>query len=133
VEAVDGKIVFTKGDKVETEKLDSSWAVGPTIVPMLARRWDEVMRGDRLKIRLASWERQETIGFELFKDRVENGHVFVKMKPSNFLISALVNPIYFEMPADGKSLFSSLGRVVPKRLEGSKLKDLDAEVVYEFK
>lgn len=137
VEVAEGKLVFTKDGKTESEKLAPNWAVGPVIVPLLTRRWEEVMRGDTIPIRLASWERQETVGFELLKDRVENGRVFVKMKPSSFVISMLVKPIFFEMPADGKSVLSVVGRVLPKVQEGSKdspkFKDLDAEVVYTIK
>ena len=133
VESVGSELVFTRDGKVEKEKLPPNWVVGPAIVPLLASRWETVLQGEHIPVRLASWERQETIGFELFKDRVEGDRIFVKMKPSNFLISALVSPIYFEMPSDGRTVFSVVGRVLPKRQDGSKLKDLDAEVVYQIK
>ncbi len=143
VEVLDGKLVFTRrklsepasASSVRKEDLVSNWAVGASLIPMLARNWDGVMRGEKFQVRLGLWDRQETIGFDLFKERMEMGpdgkeRVVIKMKPSSFLISALVNPLYFFMGKDGRSLDSMTGRVLPKLEVGGKLQDLDAEIVY---
>jgi hypothetical protein len=135
VEAKGSKLVFTKGSSIKEEDLASNWVVGPTLIPMLSARWADILKGESLKVRLASWERQETIGFELFKDRVEKGpdgkdRIIIKMKPSSFIISALVKPLFFTMGMDGKSLDAMQGRVLPKLQDGSKWKDLDAEIDY---
>lgn len=143
VEVLDGKLVFTRrklsepasSASVKKEDVASNWAVGASLIPMLARNWELVMRGEKLKVRLGLWDRQETIGFDLFKDRIEMGpdgkeRVIIKMKPSSFLISALVSPLYFVMGKDGRSLDSMTGRVLPKLEVGGKLQDLDAEIVY---
>ena len=140
IEVAGDRLRFTKvsGGKthIEEEKLVSNWVVGPSLVPLLVMRWSEIEQGIKIPVRLALWDRQETVGFELFKDRIERGEdgkerLIVKMKPSNFIISALVNPIYFGFGKDGRSLDWVRGRVLPKRQVGSKLKDLDAELIYD--
>jgi hypothetical protein len=141
IEAVGDKLVFSKwaaGESEPTrreEPLVANWVVGPSLVPLIAYGWSDLEAGKRIPVRLALWDRQETIGFEVFKDRVETApdgrsHAVIKLKPSNFLISALVNPVLFGFGMDGRSLDWVKGRVLPLRQAGSKLKSLDAEVVY---
>ena len=143
VEVKEKKLVFTYKSadgkvKSRDEDLPELWATGPMLVPLMAKRWESLMKGEAVKFRFASWERAETIGFEIFKDgtaKTADGRevVVMKMKPSSFIISALVKPIYFEMKPDGSVLEAMTGRTLPKRADGNKFKDLDARVVYRLK
>ena len=76
------------------------------------------------------------MGFEIFKIGAEKfdgkDAVILKMKPSCFIIAALVNPIIFEYAADGSHLLAMNGRVPMKKKSGNSWKDLDAEVVYSY-
>ena len=141
IEVVGDKLVFTKWvaghpePRRREEPLAANWVVGPSLVPLIAYGWADIEAGKRIPVRLALWDRQETIGFEVFKDRVETApggkqYTVVKFKPSNFFISALVRPILFGFGMDGRSLDWVKGRVLPMRKVGSKLKSLDAEVIY---
>ncbi len=130
--SADGKV------KTNDESVPEVWATGPMFLPMVRKNWDRLMKGEPMKFRFAVWDRAETVGFQLFKDRVEkkpDGRevVVLKMKPTAFIIAAIVDPLYFEMRPDGSFLETMTGRTLPKRQDGSKLKDLDSYIVYSTK
>jgi len=130
--AADGKL------KTNDESIPEVWATGPMFLPMVRKNWDRLMKGEAMKFRFAVWDRAETVGFQLFKHRVEkkpDGRevVVLKLKPTAFIIAAIVDPLYFEMRPDGSLLETMTGRTLPKRQEGSKLTDLDAHIVYSAK
>jgi len=96
--------------------------------------WPEILAGKTVSFRYASWERMETVGFDIKKSKElrESGEdlVQVKMSASSFVIAALVNPLFFTFSSDGKFLRKMSGRVAPKKKVGESWKDLDADVVY---
>lgn len=139
VEVKDGKIIFTKtvDGKVKTsdENLKKPFVISSTFSRFVAENWAKIMAGETVSFRYGSWERMETVGFEIFK--VGEGKigdqpvVEVKMKASNFIIAALVSPLSFKFASDGSRIIEMSGRVAPKKLSGKDWKDLDAEVVYK--
>ena len=139
VEVKDGKIIFTKTSadgktKTETEKLGKTMVMSINFKRFVHDHWKEILDGKDVDFRYGVWDRMETVGFEIFKDKDTsiNGEkgVIVKMKPSSFVIAALVKPIFFTYNADGTKLFELNGRVPAKLKSGDKWKDLDCEVVY---
>lgn len=140
VEVKDGKahFSFTKDGKTKTatEKAESNFVVGSSALPYLRKHWDDISKGKTVKVRLGVVDRLETVGFEFFRDReVEmNGRkVYVlKMKPSSFIIAALVNPLYWYVTADGEKLLEIHGRSQVRQKVGKDWKDLDAVTVYEY-
>lgn len=119
----------------EAEDLKDNFVVGHTLVPYVSSRWKELMDGKTVDIRYGVWDRQETVGFSLFKvgqEKINDKDVILlKFKPTSFIIAAIVDPVIFRFSTDGKELVGMVGRVVPKRKDGNKWKDLDAEVVYK--
>lgn len=139
VEVKDGKIIFTKTSadgktKTETEKLGKTMVMSANFKRFVHDHWKEIQDGKDVDFRYGVWDRMETVGFEIFKDKETtiNGEkaVIVKMKPSSFVIAAIVKPIYFTYNADGTKLVELNGRVPVKLKSGEKWKDLDCEVVY---
>ncbi len=138
---VDGqKVIFNyeengKKKGPEEEDLKENFVVGPTLVPYISSHWKELMDGKSVDIRFGVWDRQETVGFSLSKVGQEKldgkDVVLLKFKPTSFVIAALVDPLIFKVSTDGKDLLSLIGRVMPKRKDGNKWKDLDAEVMYK--
>ncbi|MEY4615500.1 MAG: hypothetical protein RJB66_460 [Pseudomonadota bacterium] len=138
---VDGsKVIFNfedNGSKKEaaTETFPENFVVGHTLAPYVATQWQKIVAGETVDIRFGVWDRQETVGFSLFKVGQEklDGRdvVLLKFKPTSFVIAALVDPVIFKFSNDGKELLGMIGRVAPKRKDGSKWKDLDAEVIYK--
>lgn len=137
---VDGKVNFswTKDGKTKTstEKIPNNLVVAATLVPYLQKHWDELVAGKDVEVRFGALDRRETVGFEFFKieEKTLNGKevMKVKMKPSSFIIAAIVDPLFFTFDKKTKRLVELLGRTAPKRKIGNSWKDLDADIVYEY-
>lgn len=138
LEVVDGKakFSFTKDGKTKTneEKAGDDLIVGSMIPEDLQANWEKITKGAKLKRRLAVVDRLETIGFEFSKESdaevMGQKVAVIMMRPSNFLIAALVKPLRFFVKADGSALVELHGRTLIKRQVGSKFEDLDAVTVY---
>ncbi len=139
IEVKEGQVLFSKTESGKTktakEKAKENLVVPPSLVYYTHSKWSVIMSGKNLEIRLAVWDRLETVGFRLKKIKeIEfegNKAILVKMDPTSFIIRALVDPIYFTFAADGSKLYMVKGRTAPKIKEGSQWKDLDAEIYYK--
>ncbi len=127
-EGVDGK------KKISEEKVQGSVLAPPNFNAFIQKNWDVLDKGEPVGVRWAVWDRLETVGFTLkkMKDQDHQGAVWMelRMKPTSFIIAALVDPIYLWYNKGSKKLVLMKGRVPPKIKQGSRWKDLDAEVVY---
>lgn len=140
IEVKDGKVYFTKTADGKTstkdEKLADTFVVSANFQRFIHDHWDAISAGKTVSFRYGVWDRQETVGFEIFKtgeSKMGDQPVLnLKMKPSSFIIAALVKPILFTYAADGSHLLARNGRVEPKKKDGSTYKDLDAEMVYKY-
>lgn len=140
IEVKDDTIFFSKTVKGETktkkEKKGDTLVSSGNFQRFVRAHFAELKDGKTVAFRFAVWDRQETVGFELFKineDKVGDKPVVVlKMKPSSFIIAALVKPLIFKFAADGSHLLEMVGRVAPKLKKGDDFKDLDAEVSYIY-
>lgn len=140
IELKEGKahFTYTKDGKIKTasEKAGDNFVVGSSALPYLRKHWSKIEKGEKVPVRLAVIDRLETVGFEFSREReVEmNGQkVYVlKMKPSSFIIAAIVNPLYWYVTADGQKLLEINGRSQVKRKIDGEWKDFDAVTVYSY-
>jgi hypothetical protein len=142
IEKVDKEIVFTLTDsdgktKTSREKFKGSLVVAATFSPWVRDHWEQLVKGEKIEFRYGVWNRQETVGFELFKvseEIIDEKKTFkFKMKASSFIIAALVDPIYFTYSDKGERLLSYVGRTSPKLpKDKGGWKDFDAEIVYHY-
>lgn len=140
IEVKDTEVHFWKSEngkeKTSKEKLGSSLVVSSNFQRFVRDNWAALSSGKTVAFRYGVWARAETVGFEIFKISEEavgaEKLTVLKMKPSSFVISALVDPLIFKFKSDGSQLMEMIGRVPPVRKDGSKFKDLDAEVVYSY-
>ena len=140
VEVRAGKALFsyTKNGKTKTddESAPENIVVGPTLVEYLQKHRERLLKGEKIEVRYAVLDRLETVGFQLFKvgeEKIDGKDVVqVKMKPTSFIISALVDPVHFKFYTDGLRIVEVVGRTSPKRKVGEKWKDLDAEIHYHW-
>jgi hypothetical protein len=129
---------YTKDGKTksDSEKTKDNVVVGPTLISYMHGKWKELMDGKDVDIRFAVADRRETVGFTLkkveTKDYSGQKAVVIRMKPTSFLIAAIVNPLHFTMNLDGDHLFEMRGRVIPKMQVPGGFKELDGVTVYEF-
>jgi hypothetical protein len=141
-----GKIqyTYTEGGKTDkdSESYDPATIVAPMIQPLIVKRWDDLMKGESVFVRYLAIERCETIGFKFFKDGegTVNGKSVIKivMKPSSFIIAALVDPIRISVTKDAPHyLVESAGRTPirwPKHSPPQTRADwraIDARVEYD--
>lgn len=140
VEIKDGKVFFTKtkdsSTKNSDEKLSDTFVMSGNFQKFVQSKWKDLSEGKTIDFRYGVWDRLETVGFSLFKvseEKVDNIDCLVlKMKPSSFIIAALVKPIYMKFSKDSMRMIELNGRVAPKLKDGDSWKDLDAEVVYKY-
>lgn len=142
IEIRDGQVFFEKTgadgkSKSSTEKIKNlPVIVTSNLLMFVQKNWDRLEKEKELEFRLAVWDRQETVGFEMIREKVEStpyGQALkVKMKPSSFVIAALVKPIEFWFSLDGTKLLMMKGRVGPKQKVGSDWEPLDGEVQYDW-
>jgi hypothetical protein len=52
------------------------------------------------------------------------------MKPTSFVIAAIVDPLFLTFRKDGMKILQIKGRTMPKRAVDGKFKDLDVDTVY---
>ncbi len=118
--------------KTSQEKYVDNLVIGPSLVPYMKKNWDKLKAGEKLAVRLAVPDRRETLGFDLFKDKSSNDQkTVIKMKASNFVISAVVDPLYFTFTPDGSQMFEMKGRTQPKKEHEGQFSDLDAHTFYK--
>jgi len=130
------KFSKTEGEKTKTsdENVKGDFVTSANFQRYVAAKWKDLSEGKTVSFRYGVWERMETVGFQLtkMKDDAGAGLTTLIMKPSSFIIAALVNPIEFKFTSDGTKMMEMKGRLQPKRLEGSKWKDQDGVVIYKY-
>ncbi len=140
IKLASGKVIFTYKldgkEKTDEEKLTSNFVTSPTIMEYIMKNIEALKKGEVLKIRHGVIDRRETIGFELRKDSdtVFNGTkaVVIRMKPSSFVIAALVNPLYFTFDEMGTRGLELRGRLPVKVKKGNSWADFDGRMVYKY-
>ena len=138
VDGNEAKFAFTKDGKTKTssERVGDDLVVGPSLLGFLKARWDKILKGETVKARFAVMDRQETVGFEYFKvaekDVAGRPAIVVKMKPSSFIIAALVDPLLFTFSKDDTTLLELEGRTIVKVKKGEKFADFDGYTTYSY-
>ena len=123
---------FRKRNYPVEEKLHSNFIIGLQLVPTMIDNWTLLEEGKEKEIKLGVWHRQESITFDLKKDKSSNDkELVIKMSPASFLIRAIVNPIYFTFDKKSKALTSYKGRVTPKEKRGKSFYDFDGLTRYK--
>jgi hypothetical protein len=134
------KIIFKKikGNKTEIkeETRTENFVVGPSLLGYLSHHWESLLKGDTISVRYAALDRQETIGFKIFRthreQRAGREVLIIKMKPSSFIIAVLVKPLVFIFDVSTKVLIELQGRTLPKIKSNKDWKDLDVDGIYQF-
>lgn len=121
--------------KTAEEKIKGTLLAVPSFNAFVKENWETLDSGKGLDVRFAVWDRLETVGFTLQKtgtkeDQPNDPWIELRMKPTSFIIAALVDPIYLYYSTKTKKLMVMKGRVAPKIERDGKWKDLDAETVY---
>lgn len=139
LEVKEGRLhfVYTKDGKTQEsfEKAPAELVVGPTIFPYLQAHLAELIRGEKIKFRLAVLDRRETYGFQFHKEggveRDGRKLMHVSMKPTSFLVAAFVDPIgFYVIPESGK-VVESYGSTLLRKRVGDTWEQLSADIIWE--
>lgn len=129
---------FTKDGKAKNddEAAEGNFVVTSTLLPYIHAHWEELMKGEIVKIRLGVLDRQESVGFQFKKEGEkkvgDTAAVVLKMKASSLIISAVVNPLFFTFDSSTKKLLEVEGRTSVKVKVDGKFKDFDGYTVYTY-
>lgn len=140
VEVRDGRAYFTRTTdgttKSDDEAIKGDFVISSNFQRYVKSKWAEIMADKTVEFRFGVWDRMETVGFSIRKISAQGEGdqktVTVKMKASNFIIAALVNPLEFKFSANGDRIVEMNGRVAPRIKKDGKYVDLDAEMVYFY-
>lgn len=139
MEVKDGKLNFsyTAGGKTKTNTEDApaNLVVGLSLVSFIEAHWSEILQGESFSFRYAVLDRQETVGFKVFKTeegrRGDTPTTTIKMKPTSFVIAALVDPVLLTFSTKDRELLEIIGRTLPKRSGKGGWEALDPEMIFK--
>jgi hypothetical protein len=143
LEVKDGKVHYTvtqKDGDVDTSTDDSeeNLVVPSTVMSYIRPHFAEILRGEKVKLKVAVLDRRESFTFYMKKykeEKAANGDdiLVLEMAPGSIIVKALVSPMYFYLNAKSGELFAFEGRSALRRKEGDKYKELDVRAAYEYK
>lgn len=123
-----------KGAPVDTNKIkmEDDFITGPLTQTYLQKNWDSLMGGNTVWANFGVFEVSKSIGFQFRKVASTDETLELKMKPSNFFISMLVDPIYIQLNSKNKRIEKFKGRTPLKIMKNGKWKSFDAEILYQY-
>lgn len=139
MEVKDGKLHFSYTAKgktsTSTEEAPSNLVVGLSLVPFIEKHWAQILKGDSVAFRYAVLDRRETVGFKVFKTeegkRGETPTLTIKMKPTSFVIAAIVDPVLMVFSSKDHQLLEIVGRTLPKKVVNGAFEDLDPKMIFK--
>jgi hypothetical protein len=133
------KFEYTANGKTKTdeEAFDPTTTVADQIYPTIHKNWDKLMAGETIEIRLPVLDRRETVGFKILKEKSDTFQgrpvEIIKMKPTSFIIAAVVDPLLFYIePTGDRRTLEVKGRTLPKIQKEGKWKDFDAIMKFVY-
>lgn len=130
------KIVHDDGRVEEaSESVDDSVVVPSTLMAYLKPKMKAISDGGEATVRMAVLDRKAAYRFDIKKFGAATAQdgtplLVLQMKPTNWVISKIVDPLYFYLDQKSDRLIGFDGRSALRRKDGEKLKDIDAKVAY---
>lgn len=113
-----------------SERVAAPVVTGPSLYGFIVKRWDELMAGNAVQVRMLVLKEKTTYGFDIRLDAQTDRHTSFKLTPSSFLIRLAVAPLRVVYDSTTRNVVRYEGRVPPMVLVGDTLRDLDARVEY---
>lgn len=130
---------YTEGSvrKSGSEKFLPEILISDMVGPNIVSHWDALVNGAKVKCRLVSVSRAETVGFEFFKEGESTWRgkpvLLVKLKPTSIIIARLVEPLHFVVEKESPHrVLQYTGRTTPSIRRDGKWEDLDATTVFDW-
>jgi hypothetical protein len=129
-EVVDGERKLK--DKESSEKIAENFITGPGTEAFLLKHFDELKEGKSVKALFGVFEVGRGIDFKFRKIASTDDTLTIKMRPSNFFISMMVDPIEIQLSQKDHMMTRYRGRT-PVRLKDSrgKWKQMEGEIIFK--
>ncbi len=136
IEIREGRLVFRyakqgKPPIQEEEQLETPLVAPGTLARFIDQAWDRLMSGEKLEMRLALIERQETVGIEIKRspaDEKSDEFRVLKIKPASFVISMLFPAILAVLDTKSHRLLSFIGPAPSRVMRNGKWESIKADV-----
>ncbi len=143
LEVINGKVFYSVTDKEgvvkkSEEKLEENLVVPSTVMAYVRPFFPSLMKGEDVQLNVAVLDRKESFHFNMKRERVEKGLdgediLVMKMEPANFVIKALINPMYFYVKPKTGEMFAFEGRSSLRRKVDGQYKEMDVRAAYQYK
>lgn len=116
-----------KKPEQKEEPIDEMVVFGPGLDQKIKDHFDDLQNGKIVKVRVVGLERLDTFSFEFKKTESDRKNlVALKFKPTNFILSAIVDPLYFFVDPSSKTIKEIWGMGGVKKEKG-KEEGIDAK------
>jgi hypothetical protein len=115
-----------------TESVSSPVVTGPTLFGFILRRWENIVSGNKLPVRMIVMKAKTSYGFEIEAEAEANGQRGFSIRASNLLVRMAVPTFRVVFEASSRRLIRYEGLVPPMAQIDGKFKDLNARVDYQL-
>ncbi len=144
LEVRDGKVRYRMTDLVDgsvktaVDEAEENLVVPSTVMSYVSPRFAELEAGKEVPLKIAVFERLDSYGFVMRKLKMETASdgspiMVLEMKPTSFLVRALVDPMYFHVKTKTGELTAYEGRSALRRKEAGKFREINVRTAYEYK
>lgn len=113
-------------------KVDQKFITGPSTTFNIQNKWNDLAAGKTIEVEFGVFELERKVNFSLSKHEENEQTMTVKLKPSNFFIGMLVEPLFMEFDRNTKLIKKFRGRTPLQKKVGKKWKPYDAEIFYTY-
>jgi len=115
---------------VASEDVTDPVVTGPSLHGFILHHWGDLAQGKTIPVRMIVMKTKETYGFEIRLLAQAEGRMSFSVTPRHLLVRLAVAPLVVTFDSATRNVVRYEGRVPPMRLEGGKLRELDARVDY---
>jgi hypothetical protein len=144
IEVRDGKVFYRVTDlsdgsvKTSVDEAEDNLVVPSTVMAYVSPRFADLEAGKEIPLKIAVLERRESFRFVMRKfkmDKAADGSpiMVLEMKPTSFIVRALVDPMYFHVKTRTGELAAYEGRSALRRKENGTFREINVRTAYEYK
>lgn len=111
----------------------AAFVTGPMMQNYLRQNWETLKKGETVKVDFGVFELAKSVGFQFRREPANENVLRLIMKPANFIVSMLVDPMTVEFDSETQKIKRFTGRTPIRQMKGGKLKAMDAEILYDHK
>ncbi len=126
------KLSNGKVEQTDTSVRDipETFVMGPSTESFLVKHLDELANKKSVKADFGVFELGRFVSFRFSGIANDGEKLEIKMKPANFIVAALVDPIKIILDKSKRRIVYLKGRTPLREMKNGKSKPFDAEIIY---